>query len=141
MSKIYIIETDFDFKKVCYATLKKVYSVTLFPRILINIENTNFEKNFKKKAYFQCFLCQKHNIFAKKVHLCDYDIGLFFYQKQQKTYLKVFDGNGLIAGKSITNIFDFFMQLNKLQFLEYKKQVNKIYNSLNKKKLLVQNEN
>lgn len=139
MIKIYKIETKLDFEKVCYAALKKVFSVSLFPRILINIENPIFEKIFKKKACFQCFLCPKRNIFAKKVHFCDFDLGLFFYKNKQKTYLKVIDGNGLLAGKSVTNIFDYAIQLNIDQFKEYKKEINKIYNSLNKKKLLIEN--
>lgn len=138
MNKIYIIKDDLDLKKVCYAALKKVYSVSLFPRILINIENGIFNKIFKKKAYFQCFLCEKHKIFAKKVHFSYFDIGLFFYNKQNNFYLKIYDGNGLIASNSITNIFDYALNLDKNNFCTYKKKINKLYNKLNTKRLLVQ---
>ncbi|HAJ77779.1 MAG TPA: hypothetical protein DCO89_01760 [Clostridiales bacterium] len=139
MNKEYKINDDLDIEKVCYATLKKVYSVTLFPRILINIENGLFDKIFKKKAYFQCFLCSKQQIFAKKVHNCYFDIGLFFYKKRNKLCLKMYDGNGIMAPPSITNIFDFALSLNADEFLKYKKEINAQYGKLNKKKLLVQN--
>ena len=139
MNKTYKIKNDFDFEKVCYAALKKVYSVTLFPRILINIENDAFDKIFKKKAYFQCFLCEKQHIFAQNIHNMCFDIGLFFYKKQNNLYLKLYDGNGLSASKSITNIFDFVLNLDLENFLKFKKEINNLYGKLNKKKLLVQN--
>ena len=139
MSKIYKICDDLDLEKVCYATLKKVYSVTLFPRILLNIKNDIFNKNFKKKAYFECILGQKYHFFAKNVHLRCFDIGLFFYQKNKNIYLKIVDGNGFNAGDSVTNIFDFVFQLSEKEFKNYATQINNDYRLLKNKKLLVQN--
>ena len=139
MSKTYKIEFETDIEKVCYAVLKKVYSDTLFPRILINIESDAFYKNFKKKAYFQCFLCKNKQFFSKMVHNRCFDIGLFFFKKANNLYLKIYDGNGLMASFSITNIFDFVLNLNNKDFLKYKKEINLMYNKLNRKNLLVQN--
>ena len=139
MSKIYKICDDLDLEKACYAALKKVYSVTLFPRILLNLKNDNFIKNFKKKAYFECFLEQKYQFFAKNVHLKCFDIGLFFYQKSKNFYLKIVDGNGLSAGDSVTNIFDFVFQLKGNDLINYTTQINNDYLSLKNKKLLIQN--
>ncbi len=136
--KKYIIKSDFDFEKICYATLKKVYSVSLFPRILINAQNGIFEKNFNKKAYFECFFTQKSVIFSKKVHRDCFDVGLFFCEKDKKTILKIYDGNGYCAGKSITNIFDFCLNLNVKEFQNFKKQIDESYKKLNRKKLLFQ---
>lgn len=136
--KRYIVKDNFDFEKICYATLKKVYSTTLFPRILINIQNSVFDKNFQKKAYFECFFTQKSAIFSKKVHNCCFDIGLFFYKTKINYHLKIYDGNGLCAGKYITNIFDFCFSLNENEFVDFKKNIDKEYKKLNSKKLLVQ---
>ena len=138
MIKKYLVSSNFDFEKICYATLKKVYSVSLFPRILINIQNDVFEKNFNKKAYFECFFTQKSVIFSKKVHKSCFDIGLFFYKKGSNLLLKIYDGNGFCAGKSITNIFDFCINLGMKEFEKYKKEIDKEYKKISRKKLLVQ---
>ena len=135
---MYKICDSLDFEKACYGTLKKVFSQTLFPKILVNTQNHIFEKIFQKYAHFECFLMQNSQKFAKKVHLDCFDIGLFFFEIYGNLYLKIYDGNGYVAGKFITNIFDYVFSLDRVQFKNYKKEVEKMYKSLRSKKLLVQ---
>ena len=64
---------------------------------------------------------------------------VFFFKKANHLFLKIYDVNGLMASFSITNIFDFVLNLNNKDFLKYKKEINLMYNKLNRKNLLVQN--
>ena len=135
-SKIYEIKTSLDYEKVCYASLKKIFSVTLFPRILINTQNLIFDKNFAKKLDFECFFTQNYRNFAKKVHFSDFDMGIFFFSKFDKIFVKLVDGNGRAAGSFITNIFDNVMCMSNQKFEEYKNQIDKLYGELDQSKLL-----
>ena len=136
--KKYEILSDIDFEKICYATLKKVFSPTLFPRVLSNYKNQKIEQIFTKKADFLCIFIEKSQIFAKKVHKKDFDLGLFFYSKNKKTYLKLYDGTGHIASSFVTNIFDNFFAMDKIDFEKEKKIIEKQYSKINKSKLIVQ---
>ena len=66
MTKTYQIQNKIDFQKVAFATLKKVYSPTVLPRILTNIQNDYFIKIFKKYAQIDAFLPKNMQIFTKK---------------------------------------------------------------------------
>ena len=135
-NNFYEIKSNLDLEKVSIAALKKVFSISLFPRIIYNIENPIFLKKIKKKADFQCFLCQNIKIFAKNVHFLDFDLGLFFFKKNKKLYVKIIDGNGIVAGKSVTNIFDYVFNLSENDFLKFKNEINALYKSVSKSKLL-----
>ena len=135
--KKYKIIDDIDFEKVAFATLKKVYSPTLYPKILTNINKKQFLTLFEKYAQIDVFLPKNAQNFAKKVHFGDYDIGLYFV-KYKNLYLKIFDGNVILAGSFVTNIFDDFLFCNKEQFIQKKNDVSKQYKKLKHKKLLVQ---
>ena len=138
MRKIYKIDCDINYEKACYSALKKVFSVTLFPRILINVNFKNFDKKLKKYAEFICFNAIDSQIFAKKVHNGYFDIGVFFFKKDNKTYLKVYDGTGHLAGNFVTNIFDKIFAMNNKEFELEKINIQNQYKSLNKNKLLKQ---
>ena len=159
MRKIYQIKDQSDFEKVAFATLKKVYSPTILPSVLTNIQNGKFKKIFKKYAQIDAFLAKNMQNFAKNVHFSNYDIGLFFYQKpnyNKKTiltlqdltsqnnkindilFLEIFDGNGLFASSFVTNIFDDMFFCTDEQFLQKKSQIENQYKKLNKKNILVQ---
>ena len=135
--KTYKIKTDFDFEKVAFATLKKVYSPSLYPKILTNNLDENFLKIFEKMAQIDAFLPKNAQNFAKKVHFGDYDIGLYF-AKRKSLFLKIYDGNGQLAGSFVTNIFDDFLFCDDNEFLHKKKQIKSQYKKLEHKKLLVQ---
>ena len=137
-TKKYEIKTKQDFIKMCYAALKKVYSPTLFPRVLANIKNKKIEQIFAKKADFLCIFEQNSQIFAKKVHNNNFDLGLFVYQKNKKTYLKLYDGTGHIASSFVTNIFDNIFSMDKILFQKEILQIEKQYSKINKSKLFVQ---
>ncbi len=139
--KKYLISSNFDYEKVCYATLKKVFSVTLFPRVLFNIQNPAFEKNFAKKLDFECFFEQKFKNFAKKVHNFDFDLGIFFFENDKKNYIKLVDGNGKLAGSFVTNIFDNVFSMSKNEFQRFKTKIDYEYSKLDKTKLLVEKFN
>lgn len=136
--KKYLIKNDLDFEKISIATLKKVYSATLFPRVISNIKNMTFKKNFAKNIDFECFFEQNLRIFAKKVHFFDFDLGLFFFEKHKKTYLVLVDGNGRCAGKTVTNFFDNVFAMDFVQFEKIKSQVKFEYKKLASKKLLIE---
>lgn len=138
MTKIYDICSDFDFEKVAVAALKRVYSVTLFPRVVSNIQNSVLAKNFAKNIDFECFFTQKYANFAKKVHFDYFDLGIFFFKKQDKLCFKLVDGNGLPASSFVTNIFDYVFSLGQKDFENYKKNILMQYQSLDKNNLLVQ---
>ena len=138
MRKIYKIDCDINYEKAYYSALKKVFSVTLFPRILINANFKNFEKKLKKYADFIYFNAINSQIFAKKVHNGYFDIGLFFFKKANDTYLKVYDGTGHLAGTFVTNIFDKIFAMNNKEFELEKINIQNQYKSLNKNKLLKQ---
>lgn len=157
MSKIYQLNSKLDFQKTAIATLKKVFSPTLFPRVLTNIQRQDFIKIFKKYAQICIFLPKNEQIFAKKTHLGNFDLGLFFFHQsnlskkiilnlsdltqeiENKTiYLKIFDGNGLPASSFVTNIFDDMFLCTDEQFEQKKQDVMDLYKGINKKKLLVQ---
>lgn len=138
-SKIYQIKTELAYEKVCYATLKKVFSVTLFPRVLLNIQNPVFDKIFSEKLDFECFFTQKFNEFSKKTHIFDFDIGIFFFEKDKSLFIKLIDGNGLLAGSFVTNIFDKVMNMSQNEFEVYKKQIDDSFSKLDKNKLLHEN--
>ncbi len=138
MRKIYKIDCKIDYQKAYYSALKKVFSVTLFPRILINQNFINFEENFKKYAYFECFEAKNSQIFAKNVHNSYFDIGLFFFRKQQNLYLKLYDGTGHIASNFVTNIFDKIFAMGDNEFIKEKLQIQNDYKSLDISKLLKQ---
>ena len=136
--KKYELKTEQDFVKMCYGVLKKVYSPTLFPRVLININNKKIEQIFAKKANFLCIFEQNSQIFAKKVHNNDFDLGLFVYQKNKKIYLKLYDGTGHIASSFVTNIFDNIFAMDEVLFQKEVLQIEKQYSEINKSKLIVQ---
>ena len=136
--KIYRINSCQDYIKVAYATLKKVFSKSLYPRVLLNVKNSKIEQIFAKKCDFLCIFEQNSQKFAKKTHQQYFDIGLFFFQKNGDTYLKIYDGNGLVAGSFVTNIFDNFFALSKKELIEEIKKINTEYKSINAKNLLVQ---
>jgi|GEM_PF-4398286 len=135
--KKYKIINDIDFEKVVYATLKKVYSPTLYPKILTNVNNKQFLTIFEKYAQIDVFLPINAQNFAKKVHFGDYDIGLYFV-KYKNLYLKIFDGNGILAGSFVTNIFDDFLFCSNQEFDKKKFEITNQYKKLKNKKLLVQ---
>lgn len=136
MAKVYLIESNFDFKKISYAVLKKVYSTTLFPRVLLNIQNSILSENFAKNIDFECFFCENLEKFKKSVHRMHFDMGLFFYNKNNTFNLKLIDGNGFVAGESVTNIFDYVFSLTSDGLKEYGKKILNDYNALDKSKLL-----
>ena len=138
--KKYQIKTSQDIQKMCYAALKKVYSPTLYPRVLLNFKNKKIEEIFAKKAYFDAIFISNSHFFAKKVHNTDYDLGMFLYQKKDKTFLKLYDGTGHIASSFVTNIFDRTFSMTDLEFDLEKKYIKKMYSKINKKKLLIQNK-
>ena len=135
--KIYKIDDEIDFEKVAFATLKKVYSPTLFPKILTNNVDKKFLKFFEKMAQIDVFLPKNAQNFAKNVYFGDYDIGLYFVKRKQ-IFLKIYDGNGLPAGNFVTNIFDDFLFCSFDEFLQKKKGIQSQYKKLKNKKLLVQ---
>lgn len=138
--KKYQIKTEQDIEKMCYATLKKVHSPTLFPKVLFNFTNKKIDKIFSKKAHFDVFLQPNSQIFAKKVHFKDYDLGIFLLNKNGKTYVKLYDGTGHIASTFVTNIFDRMFAMTNLEFDCEKKIIDKLYSKTSKRKLLVQNQ-
>lgn len=138
MTKIYNIYSDVDFEKVAVSTLKRVFSVTLFPRVVSNIQNSVLTKNFAKNLDFECFFTENYANFAKKVHFGYFDMGIFFFKKQNKLCLKLVDGNGFPASSFVTNIFDYVFSLGQKDFENYKKNILMQYQSLDKNNLLVQ---
>ena len=134
------IKTNRDIQKMCYATLKKVYSPTLYPRVLLNYKNKEIEEIFAKNIDFLCIFASNSQIFAKKVHNDDFDLGLFVYEKYNKTYLKIYDGTGHIASSFVTNIFDRVFSMTDLEFEAEKKYIKKLYSKIDKNKLLIQNK-
>lgn len=138
--KKYQIKTEQDIEKMCYATLKKVHSPTLFPKVLFNFTNKKIDEIFSKKAHFDVFLQPNSQIFAKKVHFKDYDLGIFLLYKNGKTYVKLYDGTGHIASTFVTNIFDRMFAMTNLEFDCEKKIIDKLYAKTSKRKLLVQNQ-
>lgn len=134
--KIYKIKKD-DFERVAFATLKKVFSPTLYPKVLTNIGDAEFLKMFDKMAKIDVFLPKNVQNFAQKVHFGNYDIGLYF-SKRKNIFLKIYDGNGLLAGSFVTNIFDDFLFCDDKKFLQKKCQLKRQYKNLNKQKLLIE---
>lgn len=135
--KKYVIQNKIDIQKIGYATLKKVHSPTLFPKVLLNFKNKQIEEIFAKKVHFDSFFISVSQIFAKKVHFSDYDLGLFLYQKKGKTFLKLYDGTGHLASSFVTNIFDKIFLMTDLEFDREMKAIDIIYEKTNKKKLFV----
>lgn len=138
MKSKYIIKTNLDFEKVSFATMKKICSETVFPRVLSNIQNPVFEKNFSKIADFEYFFIENKQKFAKKVHIFCFDIGLFFKKLKNGFELFVIDGNGFDAGSFVTNIFDNVFSMDNIQLETFKKEVFAQYERIDKKNLLVQ---
>lgn len=135
--KIYKIKCDIDYEKVAFATLKKVYSPTLYPRILTNCFDEKFLKLFENFAQIDAILPKNAQNFAKNVRIKGYDIGLFFFNKEGYS-LKIFDGNGLLAGSFVTNIFDDMFTCSNEHFFKKKKEITTQYKKLKVKKLLIQ---
>lgn len=140
MQKFYIISTEIDFQKVAFGALKKVFSKTLFPKILANKRNGFLKTQIGKFAQFDTFCTQNEQTFSRHVHLFDYDIGLFFFKENSRLCLKLFDGTGLEASDYTTNIFDGIFCLNNSEFQKEKSAIEKKYISLDASKLLVQKE-
>lgn len=138
MQKIYYISKEDDFDKLAVGALKKVFSKTLFPRILANKDPFDFSKKFINLAEFGVFCTKNRQKFAKKVHMSDYDIGIFFFEKSSKNCFVVFDGTGQIASDFTTNTFDGVFCQNGTSFEIEKTQIFAKYARLDKKKLLVQ---
>ena len=136
--KKYIINDEFDLEKVALATLKKVFSPTLFPRVLTNLKNNVLINNFENLIDFVYVSEQKSQNFAKITHTKCFDLGLFFDFFDDCYILKLYDGNGILASSFVTNIFDKIFSLNKEDFLKEKNFVLNSYKKLNKEKLLKQ---
>ena len=107
---IFCIKTKQDLKKVVIATLKRVYSDTVVPRVLTNC----YIDDFIKLSNGTIFLCQIHldlNKFKNYVHNKNYDLGLFFCKINKKNVVIVIDGTGNFACTHTLNIFlDIFLK-------------------------------
>ena len=103
-----------------------------------NKKNSKIVDIFSKKCDFLIKFCDNSQYFSKITHKKYFDIGLYFFKKDSQTYLKIFDGNGLRACSFVTNIFDFFFSLSKTEFKKQAKQIEKMYEQLDVKTLLVQ---
>ena len=123
---IFCIKTKLDIKKVALATLKRVYSDTVVPRVLINSHIDSFIKH-TNGTIFLCQIDLPQNKFKSFVHDKNYDLGLFFYSDLGKNYVKIIDGTGRFACSRTVNIF---LDI----FLKDKNQL-KIENNLLKKQL------
>src|SRR5574344_209537 len=132
-NKIYLINDEIE--KVAYATLKRVFSATVFPRILTNCK-VGIEDFIEGRAFCKICLDKNYREMARLTHKKDFDIGIFFYKKDNKLLLKIIDGNGLTASDFTINIFDKFLLDEKLNFIYEKKLLDNTYKKLNTKKLL-----
>ena len=136
--KLYKIKTDIDFQKVAVATLKKVFSVSLFPRVLTNLSSKQMEDIFSGRIELVCVNLQKSQKFAHMTHFSCFDLGLYFFKKSDVMFLKVFDGTGHLASSFVTNIFDKVFSLNIADLKAETLAIQKKYDTLDKSKLLVQ---
>lgn len=137
-TKKYKITSDSDFERVALGTLKKVFSPTLFPRVLTNLKNDILRKNFENIIEFSQINEQNSQKFAKFTHTRCFDLGLFFLCRDDCYLLKIYDGNGYLAGGFVTNIFDLMLSFSDDEFLTEKTKVLSEYKKLNKKKILKQ---
>lgn len=134
---MYKIESEIDLLRAYIGTLKKVQSATIVPRILSN-RNNKFFKNQQKNLDFCLKNCKNSIKFAQFVHYGDFDIGLFYYNRNGKMLLKVFDGNGKIESDFTKNIFSQMFFLNDKQLILEKQNIEKIYKQNSHKKLLLE---
>ena len=137
--KLYEIKTDEDFQKVAVATLKKVFSVSIFPRVLTNSISPTMQKIFSNRIELVCVNQLAIQKFAKMTHFSYFDLGLYFFKKDNNVFLKIFDGTGHSASSFVTNIFDKIFALNPDELLQETLAIQKKYDLLDKSKLLVQN--
>ena len=140
-TKKYYIFCDEQFERVAVSALKKVFSPTLFPRILANLKNDILIKNLEKFSGFQVIFQENSQKFANFTHSRCFDIGLFFKKIDDcgKEYLlKIYDGTGHIAGDFVTNIFDKLLSISYDDFSREKCLIFNEYEKLDRSKLLVQ---
>lgn len=127
---IFCIKNKLDIQKVAFATLKRVHSQTVVPRVLLN----NHLDEFIKHTYGTIFLCQidlSIEKFKRYVHNKNYDLGLYFYTQNKKQYVKIIDGTGCFACTHTINIFlDMFLKSD----VDIKKEKNNIKNQLKQQK-------
>ena len=113
---VFCINTKLDLNKIALATLKRVHSYTVVPRVLLNSHIDDFIKLTNGTIFLcQIDLCEQN--FKRFVHNKNYDLGLFFYKQDGKNFVKIIDGTGRFACTHTINIFlDFFIQnINQLK--------------------------
>lgn len=115
-----------DIERLALATLKRVHSFTVVPRVLINSCLDDFIK-FTNGTIFLCQINLAEQKFKRYVHYKNYDLGLFFLKKDGKQFVKIIDGTGQFACTHTINIFlDFFIQ-DKIQLKISKKNLKNLY--------------
>lgn len=123
------------YKNIAVATLIKVYSKTVYPRVLTNYIDKSMQKLFKNRVF-----CYKYSglqkYFAKHVHINKYDIGLYFYKNKNNIYCKVYNGNGQIYDNTIKSVFDNIIFRNYKNYKKNKKNIKRQYKKTDKTKLL-----
>ncbi|MGN1212440.1 MAG: hypothetical protein ACI4TZ_00165 [Christensenellales bacterium] len=106
----FCIKTDLDLQKIALATLKRVHSYTVVPRVLINSHIDEFIK-WTNGTIFLCQIDLPQQSFKKSVHNKNYDLGLYFYKKGSEIFADVIDGTGSFACTHTQNIFlDMFLK-------------------------------
>lgn len=106
----FCIKTDLDLQKIALATLKRVHSYTVVPRVLINSHIDEFIK-WTNGTIFLCQIDVPQQSFKKCVHNKNYDLGLYFYKNGSQIFANVIDGTGSFACSHTQNIFlDMFLK-------------------------------
>lgn len=98
------------------------------PNILLNISG-KFDilvSNIKKYANVKVVKNSCIGIFSYMVHYAEFDIGLFFYEKDEKTYLNIYSGSGYPLSNHEFSFFENNFE-NNLNSLDYKTKKYKVY--------------
>ena len=127
----YILQKKSDYKKIAVATLKRVFSPTVVPRVLLN----GHLDYFIKHTCGTIFLCQLNDVpkakFKQYVHKKNYDLDLYFYNCGKYTFVDIIDGNGNFASKHTLSIFDDIMLKSKRDVIDEFNLIIKTYKKLN----------
>jgi hypothetical protein len=132
---IFQINNKTDLKRVSFAMQKRVFSVTVVPRVLVN-RYFNFMISSTHNNIFLCCVNLEIKKFQHYVHAKNYDLGLYFFEQNGKIFVQIVDGTGQFASRHTTNIFaDAFFRCGK-ELSTFCSEISKKYRNLSKKSLL-----
>lgn len=128
MKKIMIKEEDLN--KIAFATLQKVFSYTLKPRIILAGEKTNLLSKYMCSYAFIQEINQIPGNFSQTVKNCYFDIGISLEKKDDFICVNIFSGSGLKTCNKTLSIYEKWLNYSEKELNIAKKNLTTLYSKI-----------